>query len=56
MGAKNWNFLKLLKTMIVGALWFCLGLLRIRILCFLKSDTNDGVMAHKAGRENACGE
>ena len=37
MGAENWNFLKLLKTMIEGALWFCLGLLCIRIL-FLKSD------------------
>ena len=34
MGAENWNFLKLLKTMIVGALWFRLGLLSIRILCF----------------------
>ena len=36
MGSENWNFLKLLKTIIVGALWFCLGLLSIRILCFLK--------------------
>ena len=56
MGAENWNFLKLLKTMIVGALWFRLGLLIIRILCFLKLDKNDGVMAPKAGREKACGE
>ena len=38
MGAENRNFLKFLKTMIAGALWFCLGLLSIRILCFLKSD------------------
>ena len=53
MGAENWNFLKLLKTMIVGVLWFRLGLLSInKILCFLKSDENDGVMAPKAGREN----
>ena len=37
MSAKNWNFLKLLKTMIVWALWLCPGLLSIRILCFLKS-------------------
>ena len=37
-GAKNMNFLKLLKTIIVGAAWFCLGLLCIKILCFLKSD------------------
>ena len=29
---------KLLKPMIVGAIWFHLGLLSIRILCFLKSD------------------
>ena len=36
MGAGNWNFLKLLKTMIVGALWFRLDLLSIRILCILK--------------------
>ena len=43
MGAENWNFLKLLKTMIVGALWLRLGLLSIRILCFLKSDKNRGV-------------
>ena len=35
--------------MIVGVLWFCLGLMSIRILCFLKSDKNDGVMAPKAG-------
>ena len=41
MGAENWNFLKLLTTIIVGALWFRLGLLSIRILCFLKSDKND---------------
>ena len=34
MGSENWNFLKLLKTMIVGALWFRLGFLSIRILCF----------------------
>ena len=27
MGAENWNFLKLLKTIIVGDLLFCLGLL-----------------------------
>ena len=53
MGAENLNFLNLLKTMIVGALWFRLGLLSIRILYFLKSDKNDGVMAPKAGRENA---
>ena len=38
MGAENRNFLKLLKTMIVGALWFRLGLLSIRILCVLKSN------------------
>ena len=38
--------------MIVGALWFRLGLLSIRILCFLKSDKNDGVMAPKAGLVN----
>ena len=38
VGAKNWNFLKLPKTMIVGALWFRLGLLSISILLFLKSD------------------
>ena len=31
MGAENW---KLLKTIIVGVLWVCLGLLSIRILCF----------------------
>ena len=37
MGAGNLNFLKLLTTMIVGAIWFRLGLLSIRILCFLKS-------------------
>ena len=43
MGAENWNFLKLLKTMIVGALWFYLCFLSIRIFCFLKSDKNDGV-------------
>ena len=42
MGAENWNFLKLLKTMIVGALWFRLDTL------FFKSD--------KARRENACAE
>ena len=36
-GAENRNFLKLLKTVIVGALWFRLGPLSIRILCFLKS-------------------
>ena len=35
MGTENLNFLQLLKTMIVGALWFRLGLLSIRILCFL---------------------
>ena len=29
MSAENWNFLKLLKTMIVGALWVRLGLLSI---------------------------
>ena len=29
MGAENDNFLKFLKTMIVGALWFRLGLLSI---------------------------
>ena len=34
MGAENWNFLKLLKTIIVGALWFRLGFLSIRMLCF----------------------
>ena len=56
MGAENWNFLKLLKTMIVGALWFRLGLLSISILCVLKSDKNDGVTAPKAGSENASGE
>ena len=56
MGAENWNFLKLLKTMIVGALWFRMGLLSNKILYFLKSDKNDGVMAPKAGRENARGE
>ena len=44
--AKNCNFLKLLKTMIVGALWFRPGLLCIRILLFLK---NDGVMALTRG-------
>ena len=40
MGTENWNFLKLLKTMVVGALWFRLGLLCIRIhfCCCLKSD------------------
>ena len=38
MGADNRNFLKLLKTMIAGALWFRLGPLSISILCFLKSD------------------
>ena len=48
MGAEIWNFLKLLKTMIVGALWFRLGL--------LKSDKNDRVSAPEAGRENARGE
>ena len=56
MGAENWNFRKLLKTMSAGVLWFRLGLVSITILCFLKSDKNDGVMAPKAGRENACGE
>ena len=56
MGAENWNLLKLLKTMIVEALWFRLGLLSITILCFLKLDKNDGVMAPKAGREKARGE
>ena len=55
MGAENWNFLKLPKTMIVGALWLCLGLLSIRILCFLKSDKNYGVTAPKARGENARG-
>ena len=54
MGAENWNFLKLLKTMIVGTLWLCLGLLSIRILCFLESDKNYGVTAPKARRENVC--
>ena len=49
MGAKNWNFLTLLKTMVVGALWFRLGLLSISILCFLKSDKNDGVTALRRG-------
>ena len=32
MGTENWNSLKLLETMIVGALWFRLGLLCIMIL------------------------
>ena len=36
MGAENCSFLKLLEPMIVGTLWFRLGLLCIRILCFLK--------------------
>ena len=54
--SENWNFLNFLKTMIVWTLWFRLGLLSIRILCFLKSDKNDGVMAPKAGRENARSE
>ena len=56
MGAENWNFLKMLKTIIMGALWFRLGLLSIRILCFYNRITNDGVMAPKTGRENARGE
>ena len=38
MGAENLNFLKFPKTMVVEALRFRLGLLSIRILCFLKSD------------------
>ena len=46
MGAENCNFLKFLKTMIVGVLWFRLGLLCYRI-------TNDGVTAPNVGRENA---
>ena len=50
MGTENLNFLKLLKTMIVGALWFCQGLLSIRILCFLNR-----IKVPKAGRENAHG-
>ena len=54
MGAENWNFLKLLKTMIVGVLWFCLGFLSIRILSIRIK--NDGVMAPKAGRENVRSE
>ena len=41
MGAETCNFLKLLKTVIVGALWLCLGLLSMRI-------NNDGVTAPKA--------
>ena len=48
MGTENWNFLKLLKTITVGTLWFRLGLLSIRILRFLKSDKNYVVMAPKA--------
>ena len=44
IGDEKLNFLKLLKTMIVGALWFRLGLLSIRILCFLKSDKNDEIV------------
>ena len=48
MGAENWNFPKLLKTMIVGALCFRPGLLSIRIICFMKSDKNDG--ARKCAR------
>ena len=52
MGTENKNFLRLLKSMILGALWFRLGLLCISIRCFLKSDENGGVMAPNAGREN----
>ena len=50
MGAENLDFLKLLKNMIVGALWLRLGLLSIRILCFSKSDKNDRITASKARR------
>ena len=37
-GAENWDILKLPKSIIVGALWFCQGLLSIRIPCFFQSD------------------
>ena len=43
MGAENMNFLELLKTMIVGALWFRLGLLCMRILFFLQKVTAPNV-------------
>ena len=52
MGAENWNFLKLLRTMVVGALWFCLGLLSIRIHFFGNRIKNYGVTVPKVGREN----
>ena len=57
MGAENWNFLKLIKTKIVGALWFRLGLLCISILLkkLLNWIQNDGVMAPNAGRKNVHG-
>ena len=55
MCAENCNFLKLLKSMIVGALWFRMGLLSIRILCFLNRITNDGVMAPEIAQNHDCG-
>ena len=53
-GDKNRNFPKLLKTMIVGALWFRLGLMCIRILLFFKLDEKLGVSAPYVMRENVC--
>ena len=40
MGAENDNFLKFLKTMIVGALWFRLGLLSIFYFKFYNKQKN----------------
>ena len=49
IGAENWNFLKLLKTMIVGGSLILSGSPEHKeTLIFL----NYGVMAPKAGREN----
>ena len=36
MGAENWNFLKLLKTVIVVGLSFCLGLFYIKDTLFFE--------------------
>ena len=54
IGTENWNFLKLLKTITVRALWLRLGLLSIRILCFLKSDKNNELQPLRRC-ENTCG-
>ena len=41
--AKKLEFPEIAQNHDCGALWFCLGLLIIRILCFLKEDKNNGV-------------